>query len=148
MASPVQHRLEGAPSEPGLSTLVKGIVDDVGDLIKQQIDFARTEVTADLRKTKEAAGALAIGAGVTTLGGLFLGFMLVHLLHWLTAPAGGADPSSLPLWSCYAIVGALLLGCGAALILAGKKKLSSFNPLPDETVKTMKENVQWITSSK
>jgi len=147
MSSPVQQRYEGAPSEPGLSTLVKGIVDDVGDLIKQQIDFARTEVTTDLRKTKEAAGALAIGAGVTTLGGVFLGFMLVHLLHWLTAPAG-ADPSSLPLWSCFAIIGALLLGCGAALILAGKKKLSSFNPLPDETVKTMKENVQWITSSK
>jgi hypothetical protein len=126
---------------------VKGIVDDVGDLIKQQIDFARTEVTTDLRKTRDAAEALAVGAGVATLGGLFLGFMLVHLLHWLTAPSG-ADQSSLPLWSCFAIVGALLLGCGAALIMAGKKKLNSFNPLPEETVKSMKENVQWITNSK
>jgi hypothetical protein len=142
MSSPVH-----APPEPGLSTLVKGIVDDIGDLIKQQIDFARTEVTTDLRKTKEAASALAIGAGVATLGGLFLGFMLVYLLHWLASPAG-ADQSNLPLWSCYAIIGALLLGTGAALILAGKKKLNSFNPLPDETVKTMKENVQWITNSK
>jgi len=142
MSSPVH-----APPEPGLSTLVKGIVDDIGDLIKQQIDFARTEVTTDLRKTKEAASALAIGAGVAALGGVFLGFMLVYLLHWLTAPAG-ADQSSLPLWSCYAIIGALLLSCGAALILAGKKKLSSFNPLPEETAKTMKENVQWITNSK
>jgi len=142
MSSPVH-----APPEPGLSTLVKGIVDDIGDLIKQQIDFAKTEVTTDIRKTKEAAGALAIGAGVAALGGIFLGFMLVHLLHWLTAPAG-ADRSSLPLWSCYAIIGALLLGCGAALIMAGKKKLGSFSPLPDQTVKTMKENVQWITNSK
>jgi hypothetical protein len=142
MSSPVH-----APPEPGLSTLVKGIVDDIGDLLKQQIDFARTEVTTDLRKTKEAASALAIGAGVAALGGVFLGFMLVYLLHWLTAPAG-ADQSSLPLWSCYAIIGALLLSCGAALILAGKKKLNSFSPLPEETVKTMKENVQWITNSK
>jgi len=126
---------------------VKGIVDDVGDLIKQQIDFARTEVTTDLRKTRDAVGALAVVVGVAVLGGLFLGIMLVHLLHWLTAPSG-ADQASLPLWSCYAIVGALLLACGAALILAGKKKLSSLNPLPDETVKTMKENVQWITNSK
>jgi len=126
---------------------VKGIVDDIGDLIKQQIDFAKAEVTTDIRKTKEAAGALAVGAGVATLGGIFLGFMLVHLLHWLTAPAGD-DLSRLPLWSCYAIIGALLLGCGAALIMAGKKKLGSFNPLPDQTVKTMKENVQWITNSK
>jgi hypothetical protein len=134
-------------SEPSVSSLVKGIVDDLGDLIKQQFQFARKEVQTDLRKSKEAVVALAIGAGAGFLGILFTGFMLVHLLHWLTAPPA-ADSATLPLWSCYAIVGFLCLGAGAALIQAGRKKLSSFNPLPDETVATMKENVQWITNSK
>lgn len=140
MSTPVH-----APPEPGLSTLVKGIVDDIGDLIKQQFQFAQTEIKTDLRKSKEAVTALAIGAGVAVLGGLMLCFMLVHLLHWLAAPAG-TDPSSLPLWSCYAIVGVLFLGGGGALILAGKKKFDSFNPLPDQTAESLKENVQWITT--
>jgi hypothetical protein len=134
-------------SEPSVSSLVKGIVDDLGDLIKQQVQFARKEVQTDLRKSKEAIMALAIGAGACFLGILFSGFMLVHLLHWLTTPPS-ADQASLPLWSCYAIVGFLCLGAGAALIQAGRKKFSSFNPLPDDTVATMKENVQWITNSK
>jgi len=142
MSSQVQ-----APSDPGLSTLVKGIVDDIGELIKQEFKFAKTEIKTDLRKTKEATILLAIGAGLAVLGGIFLGLMLVYLLHWLTSPAG-ADVASLPLWSCYAIVGALFLGGGGALIQAGKKKFDSFNPLPEQTVETVKENVQWITNSK
>jgi len=136
-----------ASSEPSVSRLVKGIVDDVGDLIKQQIQFAKKEVQADLRKSVQAVTALAIGAGAVFLGILFTGFMLVHLLHWLTTPAP-ADLASIPLWGCYAIVGFLCLGSGAALIMAGIKKFGSFNPLPDQTVQTMKENVQWITNSK
>lgn len=134
-------------SEPSLSSLVKGIVNDVGDLIKQQFQFARTEVQTDLRKSKEAVMALAIGAGAAFLGILFLGFMLVHLLHWLTAPRD-TDPASLPLWGCYAIIGGLCMGGAVALIQAGRKKFSSFNPLPEQTAQTMKENVQWITNSK
>ena len=39
-------------------------------------------------------------------------------------------------------------GIGLALVLRGKKKLDSFNPLPEQTVQTVKENVEWITSSK
>lgn len=136
-----------ASSEPSFSHLVKGIVDDVGDLIKQQIQFAKKEVQTDLHKSKEAAVVLAIGVGALFLGILFAGFMAVHLLHWLTAPPG-ADPASLPLWSCYAIVCVPCLGSAAALIRAGRKKFASFNPLPDQTAETMKENVQWITNSK
>jgi len=140
MSTPVH-----APPEPGLSTLVKGIVDDIGDLIKQQFQFAKTEIKTDLRKTRDAVLALAIGAGVAALGGLFFCFMLVYLLHWLASPPS-ADPASLPLWACYGIVSLLFLGGGFALILVGKKKFDSFNPLPVQTVESLKENVQWITN--
>jgi hypothetical protein len=134
-------------SEPGsVSGLVKGIVDDLGDLIKQQFAFARTEVKADLKKSKDAILALALGAGAALVGGLLVVLMLVHLLHWLTLPSG-ADPAGLPLWSCYAIVGFVFLGVGGALLLAGKKKFDSFNPLPDQTVDTLKENVSWMTNA-
>lgn len=134
-------------SEPGVSTLVKGIVDDIGDLIKQQFKFARTEIQTDLRKSKEAATLLAIGAGAAFLGLIFAGLMLVYLLHWLTSPPG-ADQAGIPLWGCYGIVTAVFLGCGAVLLLTGKKKFDSFTIVPEQTADTLKENVQWITNSK
>jgi len=142
MATEVQ-----APPDPGLASLLKGIVSDVGELLKQEFQFAKVEIKTDLRKTGQASSLLACGVGVTALGGIFLALMLVYLLHWLTSPPG-ADSASLPLWSCYAIIGFLFLVGGAALMLAGKKKFDSFNPLPEQTVATVKENVQWITNSK
>jgi len=132
-------------SEPGFAHLVRGIVNDIGDLVKQQIQFARAEIKEDVRKSKEACVLLALGAGSAFAGVLFLGLMLVHLLHWLTAPSH-TDPSSLPLWGCYAIV-AGVFPTPAPGILPPPQRLFAFS-IPEQTVQTAKENVEWITNSK
>jgi hypothetical protein len=134
-------------SEPGFSTLLRGIVNDIGDLVKQQIQFARAEIKADLRKGKEAAAFLALGAGSAFVGVLFFGLMLVHLLHWLTAPAA-ADAASLPLWGCHAIVAGLFLVFGVGLLATGRRMFESVTALPEQTIQTAKENVEWMTNSK
>jgi uncharacterized membrane protein YqjE len=143
MAVEVQAPAEGA----SFTSLVKGIVNDVGDLIKQELRFVKTELKADLRRTGEASRILVMGIVMTFLGLVVLTLMLVHLLHWLTLPAG-VEQAGLPLWACYAIVGFLLAGGGAVLAWTGKKKFDSFNPLPDETAQSIKENLEWITNSK
>jgi hypothetical protein len=134
-------------SEPGFSTLLRGIVSDIGDLVKQEIRFARAEIKADFRKSKEAVALLALGAGSGFIGVLFVGLMLVHLLHWWTAPAG-AELSSLPLWGCHALVAGLFLIFGIGLFAGGVRMFQSFSILPEQTVQTAKENVEWITNSK
>jgi len=134
-------------SEPGFSTLVREIVNDVEDLVKHQIRFARAEIKEEVQKSKEAAIVLASGAGIAFLGVFFLGFTLVHLLHWLTLPPG-TDPAHLPLWVCHVIVAALFLIAGGGLCLLGKKMFASISPVPEQTAQTLKENVEWITNSK
>lgn len=134
-------------SEPGIGSLLKGIVNDFRDLIKQQFQFAATELKTDLRKTGQASLLLVIGVGMASLGAVVLTLMLVHLLHWLTLPAGG-DPAGLPLWACYGIVGGVISAGGAFAVLKGLGKFNSFNPLPDLTLQTMKENLEWKTNSK
>jgi len=132
-------------SEPGFAHLLRGIVNDIGDLVKAQIQFARAEIKEDLRKSKEACVLLALGAGSAFAAVLFLGLMLVHLLHWLTAPPH-SDPSSLPLWGCHAIVAGVFTITGVGLIVAAQRLFTS--ALPEQTVQTAKENVEWITNSK
>jgi len=134
-------------TEPSTTSLVRGIINDLGDLIRQEIRFARTEIRSDLHKTKEATMVLALGVGTTVLGVFLLAVMLVFLLHWLTAPAG-FDVAGIPLWGCFGIVSAVFLLTGSLLAWVGYKKFKSFNPMPDETAQTVKENVEWIMNSK
>jgi hypothetical protein len=134
-------------TEPSMTSLVRGIINDMGDLIRQEIRFARTEIRTDLRKSREAATVLALGVGTAVLGVFLLAVMLVFLLHWLTLREGQYDPSAIPLWGCFGIISAVFLTTGAALAWLGYKKFESFNPLPNETAKTVKENVEWITNA-
>jgi len=136
-------------SEPGLTSLLGGIISDFGDLIRQEIRFAKAEVKSDLSKTREAVSILAAGIGIASVSGMLLVWMLVYLLHWLTIPAGDVlDPAKLPLWACFGIVGGILAVIGGITIQTGRGKLQSNNPLPDQTAENVKENVQWIANSK
>jgi len=136
--------------EPSTTGLLRGIINDIGDLIRQELRFARVEFRSDLNKTKEAGVVLALGAGALLLGVILLSLMVVYLLHWAFIPpdALNNDPSRIPLWGCFGIVSAVFLATGSVLAWLGYKRFAAFNPLPDETANTMKENVEWIMNSK
>jgi hypothetical protein len=128
--------LHSAP-EASLASLLGGVISDLQLLIKQEAALARWEFADQVRKTKEAALSLGIGIGIAALGGGLLILMLVHLLNWVVP--------SIPLWASYGIVGAVLSGAGAILLLKGKHKVEEIQLVPPQTAETMKENLQWIT---
>lgn len=125
-------------NEPSLTELVKGIIDDVQVLTKQQFTLLKQELQEDMGKTRKAAMPMIVGMVVAFVGVLILAIALAQLLDWIF-PA-------LPLWVAYGIVGVVISGAGAALFLAGEKKFESFNPLPDRSLEALKENVQCLTN--
>lgn len=126
-------------NEPSVTALVSGILTDVQDLIKQQVTLLKCDIRHDIRQAKEGAASVALGIGLAAVGGILLCLMLVHLISWL-APTW-------PLWVCYALVGGVLLGAGLAAMFAGKKKFETLNPLPEQSVEALRENVKWQTST-
>jgi len=145
MATEVQNHSE----TNSVAGLVSGIVTDVQDLIKQQLQLTRKEIEADFRKTREAASLLATGLGFCFFGGFALCLMTAHLIHFLAIPATQVrDAAAIPLWACHGIVAAVLLVVGGCLAFVGKKKFDSFNPLPDESAQVLKENIEWIANKR
>jgi len=142
MATEVQNH-----TEPSLTSLVSGIVNDIQDLVKQQLQLTRREIEEDLRKTKEAASILALGLAIAFLGAIPFCLMLVHLLHWLASPAL-TDPARLPLWACHGVVAVVLFVLGASLAAVGRQKFKSVHPLDNPATEALKENVQWLTKPK
>jgi hypothetical protein len=144
MATEVQNR-----SEPSLASLVGGIVNDMQDLVKQQLQLTRREIEDDLRKSKEAASVFVVGLGVGFLGAFFLCLMAVHLIHWLTLkPDAPGDPSFFPLWACHLVVAFALLVLAGILLAVGQHKLNSVSPINNPATEALKENVQWLTTPK
>jgi len=125
-------------SEEGVSTLVGGIVHDMGKLLGEQLTLFQVEIKNDLHRTLAALVPLLAGGGITVAGLLLLSMGSAHLLCW-------AVPE-LPLWGGYAIVGVIFVAVGAGLIYWGKSMLDSVSPLlPDTSLKALKENIQWKT---
>jgi len=126
--------------ETSMTQLVAGIINDAEALTRQQFALFKAEMREDLAKTKEAAVSLGLAAGLGGLSVILLCFGVVHLLSW-AVPA-------VPLGGWFAICGAVLAAAAGALFYAGRKKFESFNPLPDQSVQELRENVQWIMHPK
>ena len=119
-----------------IAPLVSSIVADVHTLFRQEVALVRTEVGQDLKVAKVAAIDFALGTALASLAMLLLALTLVHLLASV-AP-------SIPLWGAYGII-TLMYGAGAAFAISkGKETVSEANFKPEQTIRSMKENAQWV----
>jgi len=127
------------PEGQSVTALVTGILEDAQQLAKQQVALVRAEIKADFQRSVQAATLLAAGVLVLIPAVLLLCHKLVYLLHEL---------AGFSLWASYGIVGGALALIGAVLVFLGVQRFRSFNPLPDQSVEAIKENVRWMTNPK
>lgn len=119
--------------DTGLAGAVKRLSEDLGILVKSEMELARREL-AEKAKTAGVGAGMLSGSAITAL--LMLGS--------LTAFAIIAIALVLPLWLSALIVTALWAVVTAGLALAGKKKIQDAGPLiPEQTIASVKEDVRW-----
>lgn len=120
------------PSQHSVGELFGEVAKDLSTLIRQEIELAKAEVKTEAGKAGKAVGMLG-GAGYAGhLAVLFLSLALLGLL-WSFLPFGWA-----------ALIVAVLWGIVAAVLASqGRSKLKQVNPKPEQTVETIKEDVEW-----
>jgi len=126
---------ERTRDEGSVSQLISGIVGDAQVLVRQEIALARQEITEEIGNAKQAGIKLGIAGAVLAIGGLLLILALAQgiaaLLHW-------------PVWAGYGLVGVVLAIAGYVLLSTAQKQIKQVRPIPEQTVDTMKENIEWI----
>jgi uncharacterized membrane protein YqjE len=127
-------------SEPSVTSLLSGIVNDAQELIKQQLLLFKHELKDDVNRTKEALPTLGAGAAIAMTALILLGLTLANLLNWLA-------PEHLPLWGCYAIVTVVFGVVGCALLYFASKTLESLG-MSRQAAEATKENLEWTTKPK
>ena len=121
--------------DTSVSQLLSGIIADSQELVRKEIALARQEVSEELGAAKTAGIKLGIAGGVLAVGGLLL---------VLTLAQGLADLFNWPNWAGYGLVGVVLAIAGYVLLSSAQKQIKEIRPIPEKTVETMKENVEWI----
>jgi hypothetical protein len=119
-------------SIPGL---IRGILDDLRTLIREEIELARVELSAQAARAKTAAISFAVAAITLAFGGVFL---------LIAIALGVSDLLNWPAWAGFLVVAIVMAGGGLVALGAGKKELRGFHAVPEQTVSSVKENSAWI----
>jgi protein-S-isoprenylcysteine O-methyltransferase Ste14 len=122
-------------NDSSMAQLISGIVGDAQELVRKEIALARQEVREELDAAKSAGMKLGIAGAVLAVGGL---------LVVLAIAQGIADLLDWPVWAGYALVGVVLAIVGGILFSVGQRQIKHVHPVPERTVETLKENVEWI----
>ncbi|GAB2666246.1 hypothetical protein GCM10009743_48060 [Kribbella swartbergensis] len=118
-------------SEPTVGQLVANASKDLSNLVRSELELAKTE----LKKTAVAAGT---GAGMFG-GAAFLGLLAIILLS--IAAAYGLNALGLHPAVSFVIVAVVYLLIAAVLVLLGKRALGRAKG-PQRAIETSKESVE------
>lgn len=145
MSDPLGNR--GDPRGPGdhgdlreepIAELLKRLSNETTTLVKMELDLAKAEMTQKGKEAGKGAGLLSGGAvsGLMALGSLTA--FLILLLDGAVAN-----------WLAALIVTILWAAVAGILALQGKEKLQDASPpAPEQTIDTVKEDVQWAKTQK
>ncbi len=124
------------PGDPqSVGSLIRGILLDLRALIREEIALARVEIHEQAGRARAAALSFGVAAAALAFGGTFL----------LVAVAVAiADFLAWPVWAGFLVVAVLLSIVGLVTLSSGRRQLRKVNPVPEETVSTLKENSEWI----
>jgi xanthine/uracil permease len=123
-----------ASADRPLGELLADLSRNLGLLVRQEIELAKTEIQQKTSRLAKDATAVGIGAGIAFAGGLALVAALVLLLVRF-----GVAP-----WVSALLVGGVILVIGYVLINRAIHDMSHTDLTPRQTAESMKENVQWV----
>lgn len=118
--------------ERSLGQIVGDIANDLGTLMRQELDLAKTEAKREVTKASKGAGLLG-GAGVGAhLALIFLSLFVMFLLDNVM----DVEWAALIVTAVWAIV-------AGVLAIMGRNRLRQVDPTLETTTETLKEDARW-----
>jgi Putative Actinobacterial Holin-X, holin superfamily III len=118
--------------------LMKELASQTSTLVRQELDLAKAEMA---QKGKQAGLGVGMFGGAGIIG--FVAFLALTAC-FIAALATGMD-----VWLAALIVAVVYAAIAGALAFAGRSRVKEATPpVPEQTVETLKEDVEWAKSQK
>jgi len=121
--------------ERSLGELFGDLAKETSELVRQEVQLARTEMTQKVSAVGKDAGMIAAGGFVAYAGLLALIATLIIALGQL----------GMPWWLSSLIVGVVVAAIGYFLIQKGINAIRHTNMAPQQTIQTLKEDRRWAS---
>lgn len=115
--------------------LVKQLSEQTTTLVRKEIELAKAELS---KKGKVAGQGAGMFGGAAVVGLLALGVLTTMILALLD--------KAMDLWVAALIVTVIYGAIAAVLAMSGRDRVKQATPPAEQTVETVKEDVQWAKS--
>jgi len=122
-----------AKEERSLGDLFTELATETGTLVRQEVALAQTEIVYKATKAGKNVGYLVVGGAVAYAAALAVIAGIVILLA-----------NFMPAWLSAMLVGVLIGGAGYFMIASALTELKKTDPMPRNTIETIKEDAQWL----
>jgi uncharacterized membrane protein YqjE len=123
-----------AGSGETLGDTISGIIGDMQQIVRGEVQLAKTEIKEDAGTLGKALGMIAAAALVGLVGFIFLMLGVTYLLN-----------KSLEMWLAAGIVGVVLLIIAVITGMVGKNRIQEANLKPQQTIESVKEDKEWAS---
>jgi uncharacterized membrane protein YqjE len=128
----MERRVDVREESESLGDLFSRLTADLSKLMHDEVELAKVE----MKETAKEAGAAGASLGVAGVFGLLSLLLLSFAAAWGLAEV-------VPEGVGFLIVGAVYGVVALALLAFGRQRLKTVNPVPEQTVETLKEDVAW-----
>jgi len=132
MAQPADPRYvteqRTTPEDRSLGELFAELSRETTDLVRQEMDLAKTEMSHKAAEVGKDIGFLAAGGAVAYAG----------LLALIATVIIGLGQAGVTWWLAALIVGVIVAAIGAALVYTGLQALKQTSPVPTQSIEALK----------
>ena len=118
--------------ERPLGELFSDLGREMGMLVRQEVQLASAELSHKAKHAGRHSALIGAGGAIAYAG----------LLAVMAAVIIGLA-ALIPMWLSALLVGLIVVGVGYGLVQTGLNNLKSIDPVPHQTLETLKEDTTW-----
>ena len=116
-----------------VADVVQDILRNLQEMVRSEVRLAKVEIRDEARRAMSSGIWLAAGVVGALSAWIFLLWTVAYLLA-----------TRMSMWAATLMV-AVVMGCVASvLIIGGIRKMKRIQPIPERTVESVKENLEWM----
>jgi Putative Actinobacterial Holin-X, holin superfamily III len=119
--------------ERSVSDVLQDILRNLQDIVRSEIRLAKVEIRQEVRRA--ASSGVWIAAGIVGVVSAWI-FLLWTLAYALA--------TRMPMWAATLVVAGVMAAAAVVLIAGGVRRAKRIQPIPERTVESVKENLEWM----